>query len=106
MDLEEVKNSVINESDKIDVLCDTTRQFHRGFLEGAFYVIRLLDAEIIDKYQLPWIPVEERRPEENKGVLVHYEDGEISKRYLEGRYFLPIRVVAVTHWMPLPEAPE
>lgn len=63
-------------------------------------------AERIQATENRWIPVEERRPEENKGVLVHYEDGEISKRYLEGRYFLPIRVVAVTHWMPLPEAPE
>ena len=57
-----------------------------------------------------WIPVTERLPENEANVLAYSEDGE------EGRIFpanyakkiwwdciFNIRILSVTHWMPLPE---
>lgn len=60
-----------------------------------------------------WIPVSERMPDENaeQQVLACFKGGDISTLYyLEGRWddaygIVPIRQ-DVTHWMPLPAAPQ
>ncbi|HIB5486278.1 TPA: DUF551 domain-containing protein [Klebsiella pneumoniae] len=60
-----------------------------------------------------WIPVSERMPEENaeQQVLACFKGGDISTLYyFEGRWddaygIVPIRQ-DVTHWMPLPAAPQ
>lgn len=60
-----------------------------------------------------WIPVSERMPDENaeQQVLASFKGGDISALYyFEGRWddaygIVPIRQ-DVTHWMPLPAAPQ
>ncbi|HIG9559649.1 DUF551 domain-containing protein [Klebsiella pneumoniae] len=60
-----------------------------------------------------WIPVSERMPDENaeQQVLACFKGGDISTLYyFEGRWddaygIVPIRQ-DVTHWMPLPAAPQ
>lgn len=60
-----------------------------------------------------WIPVSERMPDENaeQQVLASFKGGDISTLYyFEGRWddaygIVPIRQ-DVTHWMPLPAAPQ
>ncbi|HEE5102744.1 TPA: DUF551 domain-containing protein [Klebsiella pneumoniae] len=60
-----------------------------------------------------WIPVSERMPDENaeQQVLACFKGGDISTLYyFEGRWddaygIAPIRQ-DVTHWMPLPAAPQ
>ncbi|MBQ5206418.1 DUF551 domain-containing protein [Klebsiella pneumoniae] len=59
-----------------------------------------------------WIPVSERMPDENaeQQVLACFKGGDISTLYyFDGRWddaygIVPIR--QVTHWMPLPAAPQ
>ena len=57
-----------------------------------------------------WIPVEERLPEKHRAVLVHLRVGMIETGVHNGRNWWDDLGIAnnenVTHWMPLPEAPE
>ena len=56
-----------------------------------------------------WISVEKRLPEPNCRVLVHYSSGlvEVGFWLSTSEHFTLERLHGeVTHWMPLPEAPE
>jgi hypothetical protein len=59
-----------------------------------------------------WIKCSDRMPEDGRDVLVWDINREVSKRYYtEGAYFASFHghwktLDEVTHWMPLPEAPE
>lgn len=67
----------------------------------------------VDSVTGGWIPVSERMPDENaeQQVLACFKGGDISTLYyFEGRWddaygIVPIRQ-DVTHWMPLPAAPQ
>ncbi|HCA0797969.1 TPA: DUF551 domain-containing protein [Klebsiella pneumoniae] len=67
----------------------------------------------VDSVAGKWIPVSERMPDENaeQQVLACFKGGDISTLYyFEGRWddaygIVPIRQ-DVTHWMPLPAAPQ
>ena len=58
-----------------------------------------------------WIPVSERLPEKDKSVFVFTDCGETDFAYIghtTGHWFTNgmLLIPNVTHWMPLPEAPE
>ena len=58
-----------------------------------------------------WIPVGERLPEEDEGVVLVYS-GEVEPAVISGDIFLEYDkyegwvINNVTHWMPLPEPPK
>ena len=60
-----------------------------------------------------WIPVSERLPENGSDVLAYSYDEDESRifpaNYDNGWWhdcLFNIRIIAVTHWMPLPEPPK
>ncbi len=57
-----------------------------------------------------WIPVEERLPGKGNDVLVTYDTGAQGVDFIDsdGDWFWEDREegIEVTHWMPMPEAPE
>lgn len=73
----------------------------------------LNSVQSVDSVADRWIPVSERMPDENaeQQVLACFKGGDISTLYyFEGRWddaygIVPIRQ-DVTHWMPLPAAPQ
>nr|WP_309145938.1 DUF551 domain-containing protein [Klebsiella pneumoniae] len=101
-------DNAINMLDRIDTLesCDDDR------IEAVKTVLRRLagNSPVIPD---TWIPVSERMPDENaeQQVLACFKGGDISTLYyFEGRWddaygIAPIRQ-DVTHWMPLPAAPQ
>ena len=75
--------------------------------------------EILDSYErgrasaLKWIPVTERLPADGSDILAYTYD-ECESRIFPANYangwwhdcLFNIRIIAVTHWMPLPEPPK
>jgi hypothetical protein len=59
-----------------------------------------------------WIPVSERRPEDNVAVLVWHDPGGVEMAFRQGSQWCISWTnhwhsgSAYTHWMPLPEPPE
>ncbi|MBQ6852394.1 MAG: DUF551 domain-containing protein [Oscillospiraceae bacterium] len=54
-----------------------------------------------------WIPVTERLPEENTAVMTYRESGiQVEFRWYKGWDNDEFTPCQVTHWMPLPAAPE
>ncbi|SXF28656.1 DUF551 domain-containing protein [Klebsiella variicola] len=101
----------------------TEEMLQASYREAAVYSPTAYRAMIAAAPQLPssepaavpgkWIPVSERMPDENaeQQVLACFKGGDISTLYyFEGRWddaygIVPIRQ-DVTHWMPLPTAPQ
>jgi hypothetical protein len=58
-----------------------------------------------------WIPVSERLPEKNTGILIYdefYERAGEGELFSYGFTFLDSQKddCSITHWMPLPEPPD
>ena len=73
-------------------------QYEKGFQDGV------ASAEVVK-----WIPVSERMPERFQPVIICRNGGKVETGWRDVNDWWRVygtRVKTVTHWMPLPEAPE
>ena len=86
--------------------------FDGGNIESAKRLIRLLQAENTQlKAQLTWRPVSEK-PKEGQIVFVMVSTGWVVAQYLDGGFYVDDGftfgdfISGVSHWLPIPPAPE
>ena len=94
----------------------TTNEWYKLLMREAADQIERDQKEIADlRDKQPWIPVTERMPERDIQVIGWYKDNPFSQYRLgvvawngNGWVFVYAHryVTNVTHWMPLPKAPE
>ncbi|MFM3319187.1 DUF551 domain-containing protein [Klebsiella pneumoniae subsp. ozaenae] len=109
MMLDRIETADPVDDDRIDGI----KRIVREFAAATHDTPALNSVQSVDSVADRWIPVSERMPDENaeQQVLACFKGGDISTLYyFEGRWddaygIVPIRQ-DVTHWMPLPAAPQ